>query len=142
MAENLLEVKGLKKYFPIKKGVFSQTVGHVKAVDDVSFTIKQGETLKFEPGGKHVMAFDLSPELKATRQFSSSSGRYRARGDAVQGRPLDLRRNRADGGEVQPLPFDLISYRRCAPRGPSLVGCRAGSVVRRPMAGPGTAHEV
>lgn len=45
MAENLLEVKGLKKYFPIKKGVFSQTVGHVKAVDDVSFTIKKGETL-------------------------------------------------------------------------------------------------
>ena len=28
-------------------------------------TIKQGETIKFEPGGKHVMAFDLSPELKA-----------------------------------------------------------------------------
>ena len=26
---------------------------------------KQGETIKFEPGGKHVMAFDLSPELKA-----------------------------------------------------------------------------
>ena len=45
MAENLLEVKGLKKYFPIKKGVFSKTVGNVKAVDDVSFTIKRGETL-------------------------------------------------------------------------------------------------
>ncbi|MEO6940980.1 MAG: oligopeptide/dipeptide ABC transporter ATP-binding protein [Candidatus Kapaibacterium sp.] len=45
MAENLLEVKGLKKYFPIKKGVFSKTVGYVKAVDDVSFTIRQGETL-------------------------------------------------------------------------------------------------
>ena len=28
-------------------------------------TVKQGETIKFEPGGKHVMAFDLSPELKA-----------------------------------------------------------------------------
>ena len=28
-------------------------------------TIPQGETVKFEPGGKHVMAFDLSPELKA-----------------------------------------------------------------------------
>lgn len=28
-------------------------------------TIRQGETIKFEPGGKHVMAFDLSPELKA-----------------------------------------------------------------------------
>src|SRR3989442_1249951 len=45
MAENLLEVKGLKKYFPIKKGIFSKTVGHVKAVDDVSFTIRKGETL-------------------------------------------------------------------------------------------------
>lgn len=28
-------------------------------------TVKQGETVKFEPGGKHVMAFDLSPEIKA-----------------------------------------------------------------------------
>ena len=27
-------------------------------------TVRQGETVKFEPGGKHVMAFDLSPELK------------------------------------------------------------------------------
>jgi len=45
MAENILEVKGLKKFFPIRKGIFSKTVGHVKAVDDVSFTIRQGETL-------------------------------------------------------------------------------------------------
>ena len=45
MSENLIEVKNLKKYFPIKKGVFSKTIGNVKAVDDVSFTIKKGETL-------------------------------------------------------------------------------------------------
>jgi oligopeptide/dipeptide ABC transporter ATP-binding protein len=45
MSDILLEVKGLKKYFPIKKGVFSKTVGNVKAVDDVSFTINRGETL-------------------------------------------------------------------------------------------------
>ncbi len=45
MAENLLEVKGLKKYFPIKRGLLSKTVGYVKAVDDVSFTIRKGETL-------------------------------------------------------------------------------------------------
>jgi len=45
MTENILEVKGLKKYFPIKKGIFSKTVGNVKAVDDVSFTIRRGETL-------------------------------------------------------------------------------------------------
>jgi peptide/nickel transport system ATP-binding protein len=45
MNQNLLEVSHLKKYFPIKRGIFSKTVGNVKAVDDVSFTIKQGETL-------------------------------------------------------------------------------------------------
>lgn len=45
MSDILLEVNGLKKYFPIKKGVFSRTVGYVKAVDDVSFSIRRGETL-------------------------------------------------------------------------------------------------
>ncbi len=43
--EILLKVDNLKKYFPIKKGVFKKVVGHVKAVDDVSFYIKEGETL-------------------------------------------------------------------------------------------------
>ncbi|MCF7800450.1 MAG: dipeptide ABC transporter ATP-binding protein [Candidatus Marinimicrobia bacterium] len=41
----LLEVKNLKKYFPIKKGLFSKTIGYVKAVDGVSFSIRRGETL-------------------------------------------------------------------------------------------------
>jgi len=41
----LIEVNGLKKYFPIRKGVFSTVQGNVKAVDDVSFSIKRGETL-------------------------------------------------------------------------------------------------
>ncbi|RCW62407.1 ABC transporter ATP-binding protein [Halanaerobium sp. ST460_2HS_T2] len=45
MAENLLEVKNLKKYFPVKEGVFKRTVAHVKAVDDISFAVKEGETL-------------------------------------------------------------------------------------------------
>ena len=44
-AETLLEVTNLKKYFPIKGGVFSQTIGYVYAVDDVSFTVDKGETL-------------------------------------------------------------------------------------------------
>lgn len=43
--DNLLEVKGLKKYFPIKGGFFDKTVNHLKAVNDVSFFIKRGETL-------------------------------------------------------------------------------------------------
>lgn len=41
----VLEVEGLKKHFPIKKGIISRTVGHVYAVDGVSFSINQGETL-------------------------------------------------------------------------------------------------
>ncbi len=41
----ILRVEHLKKYFPIVKGVFKQTVGHVRAVDDVTLEIKQGETL-------------------------------------------------------------------------------------------------
>lgn len=45
MSDILVEVNGLKKYFPIKKGVFSKTIGNVKAVDDVTFKIKKGETL-------------------------------------------------------------------------------------------------
>ena len=45
MANMLLEVKNLIKYFPIKKGVFRRTVGWVKAVDDISFEIYEGETV-------------------------------------------------------------------------------------------------
>lgn len=43
--DNILEVKNLKKYFPIKGGFFGGVTGHVKAVDDVSFNIKRGTTM-------------------------------------------------------------------------------------------------
>ncbi|MGE5654527.1 MAG: ABC transporter ATP-binding protein [Bacillota bacterium] len=43
--DNLLEVRNLKTWFPIMGGIFSRVVGHVKAVDGVSFDIKRGETL-------------------------------------------------------------------------------------------------
>mgnify|MGYP000336118517 CR=1 FL=1 len=41
----LLQVHHLKKYFPIRKGFWQKVVGHVRAVDDVTFYINQGETL-------------------------------------------------------------------------------------------------
>ena len=41
----LLEVTNLKKHFPIKKGLFSRTVGYVRAVDGVSFSVRPGEVL-------------------------------------------------------------------------------------------------
>ena len=42
---SLLEVKNLKKFFPIKGGILSRTIGQVRAVDDISFNIDRGETL-------------------------------------------------------------------------------------------------
>jgi oligopeptide transport system ATP-binding protein len=45
MNRPLLEVKGLKKYFPIRKGFFSKLKGYVYAVDGISFTLDRGETL-------------------------------------------------------------------------------------------------
>lgn len=41
----LIEVRNLKKYFPIKGGIFSKTVGHIYAVDGVSFFLRKGESL-------------------------------------------------------------------------------------------------
>jgi peptide/nickel transport system ATP-binding protein len=41
----LLDVRDLKKHFPIQRGLFRRTVGHVRAVDGVSFTLHEGETL-------------------------------------------------------------------------------------------------
>jgi peptide/nickel transport system ATP-binding protein len=41
----LLDVKGLKKYFSIQAGILRRTIGYVKAVDDITFFVKKGETL-------------------------------------------------------------------------------------------------
>lgn len=43
--KELLKVEGLKQYFPISGGILGRTVNHVKAVDDISFSIYEGETV-------------------------------------------------------------------------------------------------
>src|SRR4029079_9016829 len=45
VAQSLLRIRNLKKYFPVRSGLFSRETGHVHAVDDVSFDITEGETL-------------------------------------------------------------------------------------------------
>ena len=42
LPDTLLEVEDLAKYFPIQRGLLNRTVGHIKAVDGVSFTIRRG----------------------------------------------------------------------------------------------------
>lgn len=43
MTEYIIEAKGIKKYFPITGGIFSRTIGHVKAIDGIDLSIKKGE---------------------------------------------------------------------------------------------------
>lgn len=45
MSKTLLTVNRLKQYFPIKGGIFGRTLNYVKAVDDISFTVREGETV-------------------------------------------------------------------------------------------------
>src|SRR3954451_23377399 len=67
---SLLEVKDLRKWFPVRKGLLiERTVDHVKAVDDVSFSIEEGETLGLvgESGsGKSTTGYCVLQLLKPT----------------------------------------------------------------------------
>ena len=40
-----MEVKNLKTWFPVRRGILARTIGHVRAVDGISFALQQGETL-------------------------------------------------------------------------------------------------
>ncbi len=76
----LLEVKNLRTWFPIRKGLLQRTVGHFKAVDDVSFTIARGETLGLvgESGcGKTTVGRTILRLIKAT------GGEVRFEGNSV-----------------------------------------------------------
>jgi oligopeptide/dipeptide ABC transporter ATP-binding protein len=69
MTANLLKVENLKTYFAIKKGLLRKTVGHVKAVDDISFVLPAGKTfgLVGESGsGKTTAARTIARLIPAT----------------------------------------------------------------------------
>lgn len=88
-ATPLLEVKDLNTWFPIKKGIFARTVGHVKAVNGVSFSMKPGETLGVvgESGcGKSTLSRTILRLEKAHSGSIYFEGKdvSRLRGDALQ----------------------------------------------------------
>jgi peptide/nickel transport system ATP-binding protein len=68
-AEVLLEIRHLKKYFPVHSGFLKRVVGHVKAVDDVSLSVHNGETLGLvgESGcGKTTLGRSIVRAIPAT----------------------------------------------------------------------------
>jgi len=109
MAEPLLSVEHLKKYFPIHRGVFGRVADYVKAVDDVSFTIDKGETfgLVGESGcGKTTAGRAI------LRLLEPDGGTIRF--DAVDLRSLgkqDLRRKRRDMQIIFQDPYASLNPR-------------------------------
>ncbi len=97
----ILEIKDLKKHFPIKKGFFKRTVGQVRAVDGVSFFINEGETLGLvgESGcGKTTTARCI---LRAIEPTSGEILFRKASGDVVDIATLPENEMRYLRGEMQ-----------------------------------------
>jgi oligopeptide transport system ATP-binding protein len=87
----LVEVKHVKKYFPIRKGVLQREVAHVHAVDDVSFTVQAGETLGLvgESGcGKSTLGRTIVRLLEPTDGEISFEGQRIEKYSPRQLRPL------------------------------------------------------
>ena len=99
--ENLLEVRNLKMYFPIRHGALGQVTGYVKAVDDVSFNIRRGETLglvgesgcgKSTIGRCIVRAYELTGgQLRYQRADGSVTDLAMLRNDALRLLRKDVR---------------------------------------------------
>jgi ABC-type oligopeptide transport system ATPase subunit len=104
----LLGVNNLKTWFPVRRGLLQRTVGHVKAVDDVSFFVRRGETLGLvgESGcGKTTVGRTI------LRLIPNSGGSVKFDGrDVLAASALDLRRLRREmqiifqdpGGSLNP----------------------------------------
>ena len=109
MAEPLLQVRDLRKHFPIRKGLFSRVAGHVRAVDGVSFDLHEGETLGLvgESGcGKTTLGRCL------LRLIEPTSGEVRFAGRRVTGAPAgELRSLRREMQIVFQDPYSSLNPR-------------------------------
>ena len=117
----LLEVRNLKKYFPLRKGILARVSAHVKAVDDVSFSILRGETfgLVGESGcGKTTTGRGV------LRLIEPDSGEVRFDGiDLLKLGGEDLRRRRRDMQIIFQDPYASLNPRM-----------RVGTIVGEPFA--------
>ncbi|MDX8419016.1 dipeptide ABC transporter ATP-binding protein [Stecheria sp. CLA-KB-P133] len=107
--KTLIEVRHLKKYFPIKGGVFSRQVGSVKAVDDISFTIPEGKVMGLvgESGcGKSTTGRTMLNLIKPT------SGELLYRGvDIYKLKPAEMRKYRTKMQIVFQDPYSSLNPR-------------------------------
>ncbi len=109
MTEPLLKVEGLKKYFPIKGGFLGGVKGHVKAVDDVSFFVHEGETLGIvgESGcGKSTTGRMLMRLLDPTEGKVTFDGQ-----ELTSLSPQDMRKARRDIQMVFQDPYASLNPR-------------------------------
>ncbi|MEY8840630.1 ABC transporter ATP-binding protein [Cribrihabitans sp. XS_ASV171] len=107
-AEEIARTEHLKVWFPIQKGLLKRTVGHVKAVNDATITVRAGETLGIvgESGsGKTTLALALM-------RLISSEGKIQFRGrDVRKWSTRELRRLRAEMQIVFQDPYGSLSPR-------------------------------
>jgi oligopeptide/dipeptide ABC transporter ATP-binding protein len=125
-----LEVRDLKKHFPVKKGLLRRTIGHVYAVDGVSFTIREGETLGLvgESGcGKSTVGRAI------LRLVEPTSGSIKIEGNEITGlSKSELRPYRREMQIIFQDPFSSLDPRMSA-----------GDIVGEPLKvhGVGTSKE-
>jgi oligopeptide/dipeptide ABC transporter ATP-binding protein len=113
-APPVLEVEDLKKHFPVRKGLLARTIGHVYAVDGVSFTIGEGETLGLvgESGcGKSTAGRTV------LRLVEPTAGSIRIGGTDITHLPKkDLRPYRRQMQIIFQDPFSSLNPRKSAGR--------------------------
>src|ERR1700731_2006005 len=125
--EPIIAVEGLKKHFPVKKGLLRRTAGHVYAVDGVSFSVGEGETLGLvgESGcGKSTVARTV------LRLVEPTSGTIRLNGhDITRLGKAALRPHRRQMQIIFQDPFSSLNPRMSA-----------GDIVGEPLQVHGIAH--
>ncbi|CAG7610856.1 Vitamin B12 import ATP-binding protein BtuD [Paenibacillus solanacearum] len=106
----LLQLEGIKKYYPIKKGVFSRTVGHIKAVDGIDLNVYPGETVGLvgESGcGKST----LGRSIMKLEELTEGSVMFQGR-DLAQLPPSQMRSMRSELQMIFQDPYSSLNPRK------------------------------
>src|SRR5699024_3462106 len=115
--KELLKVKDLKQYFPIKGGLLGRTINHVKAVDGISFTVYEGETLSIvgESGcgksttGRAILRHN-GPTIGETEFYTEN---------LLSLKKGQMRNNRKDAKGISQDPYGPLNPRQTTPQTPS-----------------------